>query len=76
MSINFKEILETVKANDARLKQCPRHRFVWPEVRKFGAKLKCENCGGEMDLVQILRYIEGYEAAGRTANDIIENFNG
>jgi len=76
MSINFKEILETVKANGARLKQCPRHRFVWPENRTLGTRLKCENCGGEMDVVQILRYVEGCEAAGGKADDIVEKFNG
>lgn len=75
MSINFKEIIDIVKANGARLKLCSRHRFIWPESRTLGTRLKCENCGGEMDAIQILRYIEGYEAAGGNINDVVENFN-
>lgn len=62
-------IWEQVKANSAKLRACPRHRFPGGDV-KIGQKLTCLACGGEMGIPSIADYVRGYEAAGGSADDI------
>ena len=71
--IDFKAILEAVKLNRDILNACPRHHF--PELSvtpyKLGQKARCAVCGGEMDMVALNYYVRGYEASGRSGNDIV-----
>ena len=62
-------IWEQVKANQARVNSCARHKFSGERVR-LGQKMTCENCGGTMSLTDIGKYISGYEAAGKSCDDI------
>ena len=66
-----RELMEAAKANRDKLDNCPRHYF--PELGQivFGAKAVCKKCGGSMDLVAVNYYVRGYEAAGRSGNDIV-----
>lgn len=59
------------KENNRKCDECPRHRFndPWP-LPKFNMPLRCVNCGGEMRLLAIGQYIRGFEAAGRSGNEI------
>lgn len=58
-----------VKENLRKLRECPKHEFEGAEVR-LGQKHTCKRCGGQMGLVAIGEYISGYEAAGKSADDI------
>jgi hypothetical protein len=76
--IDFQAIFQRVEANRAKLDACPRHLFKSeiPGIEggvgaMFGRKMHCERCNGEMDLVSINFYIRGYEAAGKSGNDIM-----
>ena len=61
---------DAAKVNLAKLQGCARHQVEPPEETKAGMKLTCKNCGGTMGLNQISEYIRGYEAAGKSADDI------
>lgn len=68
-------LLASIRANQNRLDACPKHFFdIGEPPYKFGMKLTCQNCGGEMDAVKAFVYVQGYEAAGGNANDVIPNF--
>lgn len=69
----WRAALAEIKANQERLANCPRHRFVPGEI-KLGAKVRCEVCAGEIGLVDLGYYIAGYEAAGGEADDIWPGF--
>jgi hypothetical protein len=64
---------QRIKDNRDRLDACPRHLFEpFPlEAVRLGAKVECLTCGGLMDLTALNYYIRGYEAAGKTGNDIL-----
>ena len=66
------DLWEEVKANSARLRGCPRHRF--PDASSLvlspRMELVCESCGGKMRTVDVGLYIAGYEAAGGPCDDI------
>jgi hypothetical protein len=70
---DFRSIWNEVKANNEALRACPRHRFEAKPV-KLGEKQTCLECGGTISLADIGRYIAGYEAAGKSANDIWPNY--
>lgn len=53
---------EAVKANNAKLKSCPRHDFK-PISEKFGSRFKCVNCQGEADNSAVIWYQQGIEHA-------------
>lgn len=74
--LDMKQILEEVRANLKKLRECPRHLFENPAEKKLGMKLTCQNCGGVMDFVDIGHYIAGYKAAGKSPDDIMPNFEG
>ena len=58
------DILAQVKANIAKLQECPKpHDFVPTEPGKLGAKYRCSKCGGDLDCVQARWYIRGLEDA-------------
>lgn len=66
------------QANRERLDACARHHFSLdiPGIEggvgsMFGKKLECDVCKGQMDLVALNYYVRGYEAAGRSGNDIL-----
>lgn len=65
---------EKVKANNRALDACSRHRFAGGAITKLGDKYKCLACGGEMRLTDIGPYIQGYEAAGGSADDIWQDY--
>lgn len=58
-----KEALLKIKANTARLNACPLHRIEAGDY-KFGQKLTCRECGGQIDGPALLQYARGYAAAG------------
>lgn len=64
------DILAQVRANHAKLASCKRHRFEGGKRMKLGMKCECLNCGGTMSLTDAGWYIEGFEAAGGSADDI------
>jgi len=64
-----KGIWAEVKANQAKRKQCKRHRIL-PEDWAFGRRITCRECGAWMQATDLIYYIEGYEAAGGNADDI------
>lgn len=67
------ELWKQAQDNRAKLDSCKRHKFIYNGA-KFGSKLHCEICGGNMDAVQAFRYCQGYEAAGGNPNLIIKDF--
>lgn len=70
-----KALLAEIRANQKSLDECPRHFFdLGPPPYRFGLKLTCQNCGGEMDAVKAFVYIQGYEAAGGNPNDVMPSF--
>lgn len=71
--INFGEIYARVDENRRRLDACPRHLFNALPLDQvaFGGKIECKNCGGKLELLAVNQYIRGYEAAGRSGNDIL-----
>jgi hypothetical protein len=72
-TIDYKALFAKVQANRDRLDACPRHFFkdllVIP--RQLGQKAECSVCKGELDLVAINYYVRGYEASGKSGNDIV-----
>lgn len=71
--IDFGAIYAKVDANRKRLDACPRHLFepLPLDAIRVGGKIKCKNCGGELELLAVNQYIRGYEAAGKNGNDIL-----
>lgn len=69
-------LMIALKENRERLDNCQKHRFeVGPPPYRFGMKLLCVNCKGELDAVQAFRYCQGYKAAGGDPNDVIPNWS-
>lgn len=77
MDNDFKAAMARVRENEDKLKMCPQHKFdpaQW-EKDKLGQSMVCLNCGGKMKVVpNISEYIAGYEAAGKSADDIWTGF--
>ena len=70
-----KGILKQVRENLAKLRSCKKHKFCREAFGDYKVrKVTCLNCGGTMDKFAIYKYIEGYEAAGGNANDIVEDW--
>ncbi len=72
-AFNAEAAWKRICENRDRLDACPRHQFepLGLEGIRLGAKAKCTVCGGEMDLTKLNFYIRGYEAAGKSGNDIL-----
>lgn len=75
MTIDTKAIWQQIKANSEKLRACKRHRFPAGPI-KLGQRHTCLDCGGEIDGVALLHYVEGYEAAGGDGADIYPGFRG
>lgn len=68
-------MLATIRANQARLDNCPKHHFnITQPPYAFRTKFTCTNCGGNLDALQAFAYAKGYEAAGCDPNEIIPGF--
>lgn len=60
-----------VKENRSKLRACERHLIDVPTSPvRLGQRVTCVRCGGNMGLAELGYYIQGYEAAGKSANDI------
>ena len=70
MVIDARKLWEQAKANGEKRRACPRHRFERMTDRRLGQRHTCLNCGCEMRGPEVMFYIEGYEAAGGSADDI------
>ena len=70
---SLKAKFEAAKANRDLLDNCPRHSFDAIPISQiaFGGRATCKRCNGEMDLVALNYYVRGYEAAGKSGNDIL-----
>jgi hypothetical protein len=62
------KVLADVRANRAKLEACPHHRF--QETATFGKDWICEQCGGRMQVDQVLAYCDGFAAAGGDARAV------
>jgi len=72
---------QRIKLNNDRLNSCQRHEFpnAIPGIENgvasmFGQKIKCIRCDGEADLLYVNAYIRGYEASGKSGNDIMRGW--
>lgn len=72
--INPKLIAAEVRANNELLNGCKRHKFEGSipldMVERYRFRAVCVNCGGWMRLTDVNQYIRGFEAAGRSGNEI------
>jgi hypothetical protein len=67
---DVQSIFEQVKANKAAWDNCPAPHHVVDRIGDgFPMKFRCRHCGGTKGS-EIVRYIEGYVAAGGTGSDI------
>lgn len=64
------ELFRQVKENLNRLRNCPRHRFAADQLVQIGTKVTCLECQGSISLTDVGLYIQGYKAAGGSADDI------
>ena len=71
---DFDNLFAKIKENRRKLTACTRHR-IDPATYKFGKKMTCLNCGGEIDGPELLSYVRGYEAAGGDGEDIWPGIN-
>jgi hypothetical protein len=69
ISPESRRLWEEVKANGARKDACPRHHFTYETVQ-FGQPIRCDNCGGTMQLTDAGMYVKGYIAAGGNPDDV------
>lgn len=71
--IDFKALYVRIHENRERLDACPRHLFerLYVEPRQLGQKAVCDRCGGELALEYVNQYVRGYEASGKSGNDIV-----
>ena len=75
MKIDGKALLAEIRANRAKLKGCPCHRFI-DQKANLGKKVTCNECGGSMCLTELSGYMAGFEAAGGNANDVWPGWSG
>ena len=66
-----------IRENAAKIEGCPKHHFKTdPPPYKLGQRFTCSNCGGEMDGIGVLRYMQGYLAAGGNSDDVCPGWFG
>lgn len=66
---------EEYKRNQERVDNCLVHKFDAPEPPyAHNMELTCQNCGGWLKVNDILRYCQGYVAAGGDAGKIFPGF--
>lgn len=67
----IQRIFREARANQGRLRSCPRHRFDEPvDAANLRQQPMCIECGGEMRRTDVLVYADGYAAAGGDRSDI------
>jgi len=70
-----RSMLAKIKENQDRLFSCKRHEFGdVPMPFEMGMTFRCVRCQGDMKAIDAFRYIQGYEAAGRNPNDILNGY--
>lgn len=69
-----KDMFTSRRDNYRLLHNCKRHFFGSIGEAKPYNYLTCQKCGGSMQVSYIIRYIDGYKAAGGKASDIITNW--
>lgn len=76
--IDFAALFARVNENRNRLDGCKRHLFAGdlPGIAggvgaMIGQKVECIRCKGKIGLIELSFYIRGYEAAGKSGNDIL-----
>jgi hypothetical protein len=68
------QIIVKIRENLKKLKSCKRHNFgIFKPTSGalYNVRYTCKNCGGEMKLGDIWKYISGYEAGGGNSEDIL-----
>lgn len=73
--IDYKGILAEIRENSRKLAACKRHTFSVSAPLRLGHKMTCVHCGGQMNIVDIGYYIDGYEAAGGDADDVWHGYH-
>lgn len=75
--INTRKILEEVKENLGKLNACKKHKFSLggPRPIRLRTRLRCSNCGGDMDYLDAVHYMQGYVACGGKAQDVIVDWD-
>jgi len=75
ISEETRDLWKKVKDNSSVLKSCAVHNFGRVEIKSIlvDPKLKCTLCGGEMRVMVISHYVDGYRAAGGKIKDIIDS---
>lgn len=66
--LDLKAITAEIAENNRKLDGCSRHLF---SAENLAVTFKCKKCHGEMYLPALHTYIKGYEAAGKSGNDIL-----
>lgn len=74
MTFDRKKLWEEVKANSRRWRSCDVHRFEPTEPYRFGQRHTCVKCGGTKPMIEIMYYLDGYEAAGGDPNDVMPGY--
>lgn len=65
------DLYKKIDDNRVKLDGCSRHHFPNLGAIEFGGKAQCSKCFGELSLRGINQYVRGYEAAGKSGNDIV-----
>ncbi len=74
ISPESQKIWDDVKVNRTRLDGCKRHLWLYEKVT-LGQPIKCEHCGGTMQLTDAGMYVRGYVAAGGNPDDVWPGWN-
>jgi hypothetical protein len=71
----LKALWEKAKDDYARLRACPRHRFL-PVFSEQPKKYRCETCDGEANTEYVMAYCAGFRAAGGDPREVCSSING
>jgi hypothetical protein len=74
MTIDGKKLFAEVVENNRRWTSCDGHRFAAIEPYRIGQRHTCIKCGGTKSMIDIMYYLEGYEAAGGDPNDVMPGY--
>lgn len=66
------ELAGKIRADTAAWNACPKHRFPrLPGNGPLSTRVRCEVCGVERMLVDVVEYVRGYAAAGGDPDDVL-----
>lgn len=68
-SARIRQLFQEVTDNRIRLDGCERH-FFDPKDMKLGKPIRCQKCGGTMQIGHAMQYASGYRAAGGNPDDV------